>query len=195
MLTVLKHGNVFVVRNPADGRETEMVNVVFIEEGRPGAISSLSGSSDFLSNLMGEDLGLDQTRTHTQPIKADKIKFFPLGKKIEGHINRKLFSQPAMRQQEGVQSRLVDGKPTYFTTSLDQNIKPDEDYRMANETLAQVDPHAFRNTRLGNAEITILEKVSAEAQAEQIQQAEPAVQQQGGPVQAQATVGVETLGQ
>jgi hypothetical protein len=198
MLTVLKHGNRVKVHNPVDGSSTELINVVFAEEGRSGAISSMSGTSDFLNRLTGESVGLDNLRVHTHPIKADKIGLFPLGKKILGHINRKLYSQPQIRQQENVESRMVDGRPTYFTTYLDDTEKEDLDYRMANETLAQVDPEQFRRIRIGAAQVDILEMVNNETQLQQAQAVE-----QGNPTAAPAaatpanavTAGTETLGQ
>lgn len=198
MLTVLKHGNRISVKNPVNFTVTEMINVVFEEKGRSGAIASMSDTSDFLSRLTGQSVGLDQVRVHTHPIKADKIGLFPLGKEIPGHINRKLFSTPQLRQQEGVESRMVDGKPTYFTTYLDDVVKPDQDYRMANETLAIIDPEHFRNSRAGTAEVSILETVletSAEVapnnppQGTVVQEQQPANVGTAQP----ATVGTETL--
>lgn len=168
MLKVLRHGSRYLVTNPVDQSQTEMVNVTFVEYGRSGAISSLGTSSDFLSRMTGEkSVGLDQSRVHTQPIKLTLIDVFPIGKEIQGHINRNLFSTPVMRAQENVQSRMVDGKPTFFTTYLDDTVKPDEDYRMSNETLARIDPESFRNARIGVAEVTLLEQAVAAAVAEE----------------------------
>lgn len=196
MLIVLKHGNRVRVENPVDGSSTELINVVFAEEGRSGAISSMSGTSDFLSRLTGENVGLDNIRVHTHPIKADKIGFFPLGRKIAGHINRKLYSQPQIRQQEHVESRMVDGKPTYFTTYIDDAAKEDLDYRMTNETLAQVDPDQFRRIRTGTAQVDILEMVSNETQQQQAQTVEQGTPATAAPAAATAaTAGNETLGQ
>jgi len=179
MLTVLRHGNRTSVENPVTHVKTEMINVTFVEEGRSGAISSMSGSTDFLNRLTGDDVGLDQVRVHTHPVKAEKIDLFPLGKRIQGHINRKLFSTAQMAQQENVSSRMVDGKPTYFTTYLDDVERPDEDYRMTNETLVQFNPDAFRNVRIRTAQVDVLE--SLVAQTEQ-------------PVPAATNAGTETLG-
>lgn len=176
MLTVQKHGNKIVVTNPANGSKTELINVVFVEEGRSGAIGSMSASSDFLSRITGSNTGLDNLRVHTHPIKADKIDLFPVGKQLPGHINRKLFSTPQISQQQGVQSRMVDGKPTYFTTSLDDVAKPDEDFRMDNSDLVKVNPDYFRNSRVGVAEVSVLERVlnSTEAAEQVAEEAEPA---------------------
>lgn len=163
MLTVQRHGNRISVENPANHVKTEMINVIFVEEGRSGAISSMSGSSDFLNRITGNNVGLEQLRVHTHPIKADKIDLFPVGKQIPGHVNRKLFSTPQISQQAGVQSRMVDGKPTYFTTYLDEVEKPDEDYRMENTDLVKIDVGYFRNSRIGTANVEILEHVLGEA--------------------------------
>lgn len=173
MLTVLRHGAHIRVANPLTGILTDMIRVTFVEEGRSGAISSMSDSTAFLDNLLGENTGLDQTRVHTHAIKRDKIEFFPIGKTIKGHINRKLFSQPQMKQQENVQSRMVDGKPTYFTTYLDDVEKADIDYRMTNETLAQVAPGEFNNTRTRTAEVQIIQDVTDENEPVPQAQLEP----------------------
>lgn len=158
MLKVLRHGNKTSVKNPIDGTFQEMVNVVFIEEGRSGGNSSMSDTSSFLSKISGGgDVGLATQRTHTHPVKADKIDLFPLGKKFPGHINRRLFSTPQIRQQENVYSRMVDGKPTYFVTEIGEVEKEDLDLRMSNDTLVQISPDYFRNTRTGTAEVNILE--------------------------------------
>lgn len=158
MLRVIRHGNKISVTNPANGSVSEMTNVVFQESGRSGAISSMSGSSDFLSRITGQNVGLDQVRIHTHPVKSDKIDLFPVGKEIPGHINRTLYSTPQLRQQENVYSRMVDGKPTFFTTSLDENELPDRDLRMDNSDLAKVSPESFKKTRVGAAETTIIEQ-------------------------------------
>lgn len=165
MLKVQKHGQTVRVLNPVTGAYSNMVKVTFTQEGRSGAISSLSASSDFLDSITGEKTGLDQIRVHTHLIKLDKIDLFPVGKAIDGHINRKLFSQAQMEQQENVQSRMVDGQPTYFTTYLDSVERPDVDYRMTNETLAHVDPEAFRNTRTRSTTVTVLHEAEAIAEA------------------------------
>lgn len=159
MLTVQRHGNRISVENPVTHVKTEMINVIFVEEGRSGAISAMSGSSEFLSRITGASVGLEQLRVHTHPIKADKIDLFPVGKQLPGHINRKLFSTPQINQQVNVQSRMVEGKPTYFTTFLDEVLKADEDYRMDNADLVKVNPDYFKNSRIGTANVEILEAV------------------------------------
>lgn len=159
MLKVLRHGNRIVVTNPANGSKSEMINVVFQEEGRSGAISSMGATSDFLDRITGSNVGLEQLRVHTHPIKADKIELFPVGKELPGHVNRKLFSTPQIAQQAGVQSRMVDGKPTYFTTFLDDVAKADEDYRMDNADLIKIDVGYFRNSRIGVANVEVLKHV------------------------------------
>lgn len=132
MIRVLRHGDTIAVTNPATGDEQTMINVVFIEEGRSGANAALAGSSDLLSKLVGEDVGLEQFRVHTQPILATKIQHFPVDATFPGHINRGLYSTPQMRQQIDKEARMIDGLPTYFTTWLSEKAEEDVDKRDRN---------------------------------------------------------------
>lgn len=157
MLKVQRHGSKTRVRNPATGEWQDMVNIVFVEEGRDGAVGSISNSSKFLDRVLGKQTGLRQLRTHTQPVLASEADDFPIGKEIEGHINRVLYSQPQMRQQQNVVGRMVDGKPTYFITELDQVSKDDRDERVKNETLALINPQILRDAGVGVAEVITLE--------------------------------------
>ena len=188
MVTVLKHGDRRRIKNPVDGVFTEVVNVQFAESGRSGAVSSMNETSALLSRAVGaQNVGLDQTRVHTHPIKVTDIDKFPLGKKIEGlYINRKMFSQGQIRQQDNVEARMIDGKPTYFLTYIGNTPEQDLDLRMTNETLAIVDPNQFRKVRTGVAQVDILESVAAETQLQQAQTVEA-----GAPQGA----GTENLGQ
>lgn len=164
MLKVTRHGIKTVVTNPVDGSKNTIIAVTFVEQGRSGAIASLSNSTDFLNRITGRKTGLDQFRTHTQPVDAEQIDLFPLGKEIAGHINRTLFSTPQMRQQEGVDSRMIDGKPTYFVTILDDVAKEDVDFRMSNEALIAIDVNLFRAARTGTAEVQVLQEVGHPAE-------------------------------
>jgi hypothetical protein len=70
-----------------------------------------------------------------------------------------MHSRPQMNQQEGVDSRLIDGKPTYFKTKIGDNPEEDVDLRDSNEVLAQIDVNLLRNTRVGAAKVIIREQV------------------------------------
>lgn len=157
MLKVLKHGSKIRVKNPVTGEWTEMINVQFVEEGRTGAVGTIANSSKFLDRLTGKQTGLNQLRTHTQPVNADEIETFPVGSEIQGHINRVMYSQPQMRQQQQVLARMVDGKPTFFVTELDQLPKDDRDERVKNETLAIINPQILRDAGVGVAEVITVE--------------------------------------
>lgn len=159
MLKVISHGAKIRVKNPARANEeTDMINVVFQEEGRSGGDTTMSSSSAFLSKVAGGiSVGLTNVRTHTHPVKADQIGAFPVGADIPGYINRAMYSTPQMRQQESVYSRMIDGKPTYFKTWLEEVPKDDIDHRMSNETLVQVDVNILRNARVGGTEVITLE--------------------------------------
>jgi hypothetical protein len=157
MIKVLRHGDTISVTNPVDGRTNTMINVVFIEEGRSGANKALSGSTDFLNNLVGLEVGLEQVRTHTQPVLATQIEHFPVGREYPGHINRSLYSVPQMRQQIGREPRMVDGKPTFFATELSEKAEEDKDFRLSIDILASIKPEEFANVQYGASEVRVLE--------------------------------------
>jgi len=133
IVKVHRHGDTFATMNPATGEWQEMVNVVFVEEGRQGVNRTLSDTSDYLSQMMGEDVGLKNTRTHTQPVKKEAIDkgLFPVGFEMPGYINREMYSTPQMANQQDKIPRVVDGKITYFKTSIEATPKDDADYRIA----------------------------------------------------------------
>lgn len=159
MIEVQRHGNKILVRNPViPGKQTEMINVIFIERGRSGGNSEMSGTSAFLDSLTGGGTSLELLRTHTHPVRAEKIGEFPVGKTFPGHINRKMTSIPGITQQENVQSRLIDGKPTFFQTYISSKPEDDLDLRVSNETLLKMDPKAFSNARVGGTSVEILER-------------------------------------
>lgn len=130
---VLRHGDTFATQNPSTKEWQEMVNVVFIEEGREGVNKTLSHTSDYLSQMVGEDVGLGNTRTHTQPVKKESIDkgLFPVGFEMPGYINREMYSTPQMANQQDKVPRIVDGKITYFKTTIEAMPKEDADYRIA----------------------------------------------------------------
>lgn len=150
MIKVQKVGNRNRVLNPQTGQWQEVVNIIFVEEGRGGAISSMSETSAALSNAVGQNVGLNILRTHTHPVLVDTVAQFPVGKEFPSlFINRKLFSQPQLNQQLNVDSRMIEGKPTYFTTYISAKAEEDIDMRLSNELLAKVNPEAFSKSRVG----------------------------------------------
>lgn len=157
MIKVKSHGDKILVRNPVNGLQTEMVKVTFTEEGRGGANRSMAASSDFLSRIAGVKTGLDQIRVHTHPVLPESLSQFPIGKEFPGYINRTLYTTPAMRSQEGVQSRLIDGRPTYFTTELSDTAQEDIDNRVSNEALLNGDARILFSARVGATEVRVLE--------------------------------------
>lgn len=157
MIKVIKHGNKSIIVNPVNGEETEMINVVFAEEGREGANAQMSGTSAFLDRISGETTGLSQLRVHTHPVRSNKIGFFAIGKTMPGHINRSMYSTPQIAQQENVSSRIIDGRPTYFTTYISDSPEEDRDLRMSNEVLMHVNPNGFLHSRVRGAEVRRVE--------------------------------------
>lgn len=130
---VLRHGDTIATQNPSTGAWQEMVNVVFIEEGRDGVNRTLSETSKYLSQMIGEETGLNNTRTHTQPIQKEVIDkgHFPVGFEMPGYINREMYSTPQMANQENRVPRIIDGKVTFFKTTIEAVPKDDADYRIA----------------------------------------------------------------
>jgi hypothetical protein len=129
MVKVQAHGDTTEITNPVTREVTRMINVVFVEEGRDGADKNMSESSRLLSELIGEEVGLKQIRTHTHPVLEEQIGNFPIGAEFPFHISRGLYSEPQIRQQVDKPARIVDGKPTFFKTWLSKTIDPDQDYR------------------------------------------------------------------
>lgn len=158
MLKVLRHGNSITVKNPITLQESHMINVVFTEEGRSGADATMSATNNFLDKIVGETTGLGQTRVHTQPVLASTIDKFPVGKEIEGHINRELFSTPQIRQHMGVAPRMVSGRPTYFKTWLSDEALPDVDFRLDNDVIADKNPDLIFSAKVGAAEVQVTER-------------------------------------
>lgn len=158
MIKVQRHGNKIRVSNPVDGSEQVLRNVVFTEEGRAGLNPTLANSNAVLNQLVGANTGLTQLRTHTQPVLENQLHLFPVDKEFpQGFINRRLYSTSQMTQQDGVEARMIDGKPTYVVTELGTTAVDDIDMRMSNETLAQIDPKSILRARSGVAGVTILE--------------------------------------
>lgn len=132
MVKVKEHGDRFSTQDPSTKEWTEMVNIIFIEKGREGVNKTLSGSSKALDEVLGlgdDTTGLDNTRTHTQPVKVERLKDFPIGQEFPLHINREMWSLPQMAAQEDKAGRIIDGKLTYFKTELSKVPEDDKDYR------------------------------------------------------------------
>lgn len=159
MIKVAKLGRRETVTNPVDGQKTEMITVTFHEYGRSGGNAQLSDTSAFLSQQLGIDGGLSNIRVHTHPLKAElidqgKIK---VGLELPGFINRNLFSTYQTRQQEAVKPRMIDGKPTFFTTYISANAEKDRDLRVSNETLMKQHPEYFFEAITSTAVVEIME--------------------------------------
>lgn len=145
------------VRNPQNGQVTPMVKIRFIESGgRAGINKSLSDTSDFLSRAMGENVGLEIIRTHTHAVLAEKAHLFSVGQEIAGFINRELFSEGQMRQQEGVEGRMIEGKLTYVTTKMEDLAKDDLDHRKDEALVAQMNPEGIARAVRGGAVVAPL---------------------------------------
>lgn len=168
MIKVLRHGGRISIQNPITQAWQEAVNVVFIEEGRNGANDALSNGSNLLTQAVGVETGLANLRIHTQSVLTSAIKEFPVGKEISSlFINRKLYSTPQMRQQVDVEARMVDGKPTYFTTYVDNKQQPDIDLRLDNNVLVTVNPGALIGARVGAAEVRVISSAQSLEPVEQ----------------------------
>ena len=137
---VIRHGDTFATMNPSTKEWQEMVNVVFIEEGREGVNRTLSQTSDYLNQMIGEETGLNNTRTHTQPVRKEIIDKgqFPVGFEMPGYINREMYSTPQMANQQDKVPRIIDGKVTFFKTTIEASPKEDADYRIAAVSVASV---------------------------------------------------------
>lgn len=164
MIRVYRYGNTIQVTNPITLQKSVLVNVVFIEEGRTGGDAHMSESSQFLSSLIGDEVGLQNLRVHTQPVLEAQIEKFPLNKEFPGHINRGLFSTPQLKQQENVPARMIDGKPTYFKTWISSKAEEDVDMRISADVLAQSNIENLFNSQVGAAEVVILKKAPTPGQ-------------------------------
>lgn len=155
MVKVQAKGDVLRIANPAKaGEVTVMQNVVFIEEGRSGAQSKLANSSNLLSQALQAETGLEQTRTHTQPVKIEEANKLEIGQEIPGlHINRELSSVPQIRGQVGKPARMADGRPTYFVTFFGNKPEDDIDNRLPLEKLVDLDPNIIKNAQIGATEM------------------------------------------
>lgn len=182
MVRVFRHGNRIVVTNPVDPAiKTTMVNVTFVEIGRRGANHQVSDTSALLDRLIADELremgletsGLDQFRIHTQPVRAEVVeRSFPVGRQFDAWINRSLYSVPQLRQQqvntltgEPIRPRMIDGKPTFFLTNMEETPKDDVDARLSNDVLAAIHPEYFSGEIVSQtAPVDVLERPSPEDQ-------------------------------
>lgn len=155
-IRILRFGNAINVSNPVllNAESTDMVDVIWAEIGqRPGANKDISESSKALDIILKQELeeagvqtsGLDNFRVHTQPVKRVLVTngHLKLGVEYDGFINRRLHSVPAIKQQQGVLPRMIDGRPTFFTTKIELQPKEDMDERMSNEQLSKLHPEWF----------------------------------------------------
>jgi hypothetical protein len=183
MITVFRYGNTIDVVNPINPHQkTRMVNVTFVEEGRRGANQfveegrrganhQVSDTSAILDQLIADELGAGETtgintlRIHTQPVREDKLHLFPIGKTLNGFINRQLFSTPQLRQQEGRPPRMIDGRPTFFTTTIADRAVDDQDLRLSNERLSEIHPEYFsERVNSQTARVDVVRTASPEEQ-------------------------------
>lgn len=173
MIKVLRHGPIVAITNPATRKETVTQRVTFIEEGRGGANSEMSETTDFLNMVVGVETGLKTVRVHTHSIDVKQIAKFPVGFEIpNGFINRKIYSSPQMRQQENVRPQMLNGKPAYFVTYIGNTALDDIDSRDSNETVALVNVNRLRDA------------IVAKAEVRPIEQPEPVQNQVAAPVEA-----------
>lgn len=143
MLTVSRISDPYTTENPVTKEKQRLVNVVFIEKGRGTANRGLDQSSQYLSSLIGEQIGLQGIRSHTEPVLEKFVSKFKVHKEFggiseetfPGHIIREMHSMPVISQQEGKPPQNVDGQPTYFKTTISQNIEDDKDFRISREEL------------------------------------------------------------
>ncbi len=156
MIEVLAIGDTRETLNPATGKWSMMTNIRFIEKGRATS-SSMAQSSAALSEAIGETVGLDLLRTHTHPVLAEKAHLFPVGKTLNLFINRTMFSEPQITQQEGVLSRMVDGKATYFLTEISKVPLDDVDKREDEALVLANDPFAHQNARRSGTIVRTIE--------------------------------------
>jgi hypothetical protein len=149
-------GNARYVANPQNGTEQEMIPITFVEHSnREGGNADLSKSSAVLDEALGIQTGLPQFRTHTQLVTPEAARQLTLGREFPTlHINRNLTSFPTMIQQKDAKPRLVDGKPTFFNTTLDNEPRQDKDERLDNNVCASMFPHYFTDAQLGSAAVT-----------------------------------------
>lgn len=164
MIKVFKHGPIVAIKNPATGKETITQRVTFIEEGRGGANSEMSETTDFLNMVVGAETGLKTVRTHTHSVDYTQIAKFPLNLEIpNGFINRKIYSSPQMRQQENARPQMLNGRPAYFVTFIGNSAQEDKDLRDSNEVLAAINPDLLRNAIVSKAEVRTVEAPVAAA--------------------------------
>jgi hypothetical protein len=156
---VLRHGDIRDIKNPVTGKTTRMQNIVFVEEGRTGAVKGMSESTDILNEIAGEQTGLNLLRIHTHPVLVDAVKHYPVGRIIEGvFINRSMWSEAQIRQQAGAIPRMVDGEPTFFTTALSKTPKEDVDMRKTTDQVLKIQgAGAYNNARVQVAQVDLVE--------------------------------------
>lgn len=154
MVTVQSHGERRRIQNPAKPSEwTDVQLVTFAETGRGGANAAMTESSDALSKFLGQESGLTGLRIHTHPVRLEVMDALPVGREVPLFINRKLFSTPQITQQVDVAPRMIDGKPTYFTTYLSEKAQEDQDLRLSTSELISINPEAYSHAQVGAASV------------------------------------------
>jgi hypothetical protein len=185
-IKILRFGNGINVENPVllNADSTEMVDVIWAEIGqRPGANKDISESSRALDIILKQELedagigtsGLDNFRIHTQPVKKVLVQngHLKLGVEYDGFINRRLHSVPQLRQQQGVAPRMIDGRPTFFTTKIELKPLDDMDERMSNEQLSKIHPEYFDGSIVSQTARTHIQSTTSTREA--IEQQEEAL--------------------
>lgn len=157
MIKVSKVGTRRLVTNPMTAQKTEMIAIIFTEYGRSGGNSQMGDTSAFLDGLVGGKTGLPTQRTHTHLVNIASEGSFPVDKELAGYINRSLYSTAQTGQQEGVDARMIDGRPTYFTTYISANPEADRDLRVSNEALITASPQTFLRARVRGTSVEILQ--------------------------------------
>lgn len=151
MVKVHAVGTLRSVTNPQTGDKQDMVAITFVETSkRTGGNADLSNSSLVLDQILGFETGLPQFRTHTQLVSPEGAKVLTVGRELpQLFVNRKLTSFPNMVQQANAAPRMIDAKPTFFSTSLDNKAVADIDERLDNNVLGTMAPELFKDARLG----------------------------------------------
>lgn len=185
MIKVLKHLGIIEIDNPAKpGQKTQARKVVFIEEGRGGADQGMNATNEFLSQVTGTKVGLTQVRTHTHPIPLDQMEYFAVGTEFPGYINRELYSTAQLRAQVGVAARNLQGKSTFFKTTIGSEPLPDQDFRFKTvDANAEFAPETLANSRIGVANVKVIEADPVDAPANRETGGQPTVNETAQAVQ------------
>lgn len=156
MLRIIRHGDELRVQDPVTGQWNDMINVVFMEEGRDGADKGMSDTTAFLTEIAGEQVGITQRRVHTHPVLRSAIANgkFAVDTTIPGHVNRELYTTAQMANQVGRPPRILNGRYTYFKTLISRVPEDDKDFRVPFEVQDNYVPqHLREQARIGVANV------------------------------------------